>query len=479
MKTYGWEAVLKPLINELKILETRGINLTIDGIETNFKVILSFVTGDNLFLNSILGFVESFSAHHPCRQCLVSKDKFDERFDEDANLVRTRLSYDEAVASPNVQQTGIKSNCPFNALTMFHASSNFVQDIMHDILEGVCKYNIVILCKHLINNNFFSLEVLNSRLQSINYGIHEVKNRPPFIITFDNETLPFQASEMWSLVLHLPIAVGEFLPDDDVFWKWFLCLRKIMDIIFAPTIVRQEILLLRVLISEYLKQRKRLYPDSPLKNKHHHLVHYPRVIEQLGPMIRMWCMRFESKHQRYKRLMHISCNFKNVPYSIANRHQFDVAYNLMTSRSSEIVCGLGSVLSMSQLASLDDNLVSELGSNADEKWYHCNTVVVKGTKYKVGCYLLTMPEHDDELPQCFLVNGIYIQTETEAIKFYCEKLLVLGFEDHFHGYAVDFVAPKIYTFINLSSLLYYLPLALHAVTHNAISMHIVVPRFRL
>ena len=91
MKTYGWEAVLKPLINELKILETRGINLTIDGIETNFKVILSFVTGDNLFLNSILGFVESFSAHHPCRQCLVSKDKFDECFDEDANLVRTKL----------------------------------------------------------------------------------------------------------------------------------------------------------------------------------------------------------------------------------------------------------------------------------------------------------------------------------------------------------------------------------------------------
>ena len=82
MKTYWLEAVLKPSINDLKILETRVMNLTFDGIETNFKVILNFVTGNNLFLDSILSFVESFSALHPCRQCLVTKDKFDECFDD-------------------------------------------------------------------------------------------------------------------------------------------------------------------------------------------------------------------------------------------------------------------------------------------------------------------------------------------------------------------------------------------------------------
>ena len=67
--------------------------------------------------------------------------------------------------------------------------------------------------------------------------------------------------------------------------------------------------------------------------------------------------------------------------------------------------------------SLDDILIAELGSNMDEKWYHCNIVEVKSIKYKVGCYLLTTTEHDDELPQCFQVNRIYIQTETEASKF--------------------------------------------------------------
>ena len=83
---------------------------------------------------------------------------------------------------------------------------------MHDILEGVCKYDVVILSKHSVDNNFFSLKVLNSRIQSINYGIHEVKNKSPIITTLENETLPFQVSEMWSLVFRLPIAILEFLP---------------------------------------------------------------------------------------------------------------------------------------------------------------------------------------------------------------------------------------------------------------------------
>ena len=60
------------------------------------------------------------------------------------------------------KKTDIISNCPFNALITLHASSNFIQDIMHDVLEDYCKYIVVILSKHLVDNNFFSLEVLNS-----------------------------------------------------------------------------------------------------------------------------------------------------------------------------------------------------------------------------------------------------------------------------------------------------------------------------
>ena len=65
IKVFGWEAILEPLVNELLELETKGIDLTVDGNVINYNVGISCVTGDDLFLNSILGFVESFSAHYP------------------------------------------------------------------------------------------------------------------------------------------------------------------------------------------------------------------------------------------------------------------------------------------------------------------------------------------------------------------------------------------------------------------------------
>ena len=58
-------------------------------------------------------------------------------------------------------------------------------------------------------------------------------------------------------------------------------------------------------------------------------MHYPRIIEQFGPIIRFWCMRFEKKHQQYKKIMHMSCNVKNVPKSIVRRHQIYFAVKVM------------------------------------------------------------------------------------------------------------------------------------------------------
>ncbi len=61
LKTYGFEEILKPLIDNLKFLETEGIQLPfID--EPLFGSVIQ-VTGDNLALNSLLGFVESLVQH--------------------------------------------------------------------------------------------------------------------------------------------------------------------------------------------------------------------------------------------------------------------------------------------------------------------------------------------------------------------------------------------------------------------------------
>jgi len=42
----------------------------------------------------------------------------------------------------NANITGIKETCAFNILQSFHAVENYSVDIMHDLLEGVCVYEV-------------------------------------------------------------------------------------------------------------------------------------------------------------------------------------------------------------------------------------------------------------------------------------------------------------------------------------------------
>lgn len=57
-----------------------------------------------------------------------------------------------------------------------------------------------------------------------------------------------------------------------------------------------------------------------------------------GPMVHFWCMRFEGKHNYFKDLAHrIKC-FKNIPKSMAYRHQELVCYYINSSKSRSPYC---------------------------------------------------------------------------------------------------------------------------------------------
>lgn len=51
---------------------------------------------------------------------------------------------------------------------------------MHDIYEGVCRYEIGTILKYLIDEKLFSLQFLNERIKYFNFGIYK-KNRVPLI----------------------------------------------------------------------------------------------------------------------------------------------------------------------------------------------------------------------------------------------------------------------------------------------------------
>jgi len=138
VKTYGIDEMLKPLIRDLKMLETVGV--AVPFAEQPVHGTLAQITGDILGMHSILGFLESFNANYFCRFCLSDKSSAQSVFSEDASLtLRSPALNDQHYASlvddPTLTSSfGIKRNSILNTLQYFNTGENYAVDIMHDIL---------------------------------------------------------------------------------------------------------------------------------------------------------------------------------------------------------------------------------------------------------------------------------------------------------------------------------------------------------
>ena len=149
------EQVFNSLIDELKFLQTGGILIKHDGVETRVKFQPVLILGDNLGLNGMYGFVESFTANFYCRICKASSEKCKKMVEEDVSLLRNRLNYAIDVAIADVKKTGIKEECVFHNLNDFHITENVCVDLMHDFLEGVAYY----VLKSLLETFIFEKKV--------------------------------------------------------------------------------------------------------------------------------------------------------------------------------------------------------------------------------------------------------------------------------------------------------------------------------
>ena len=68
-KLHGFDPILRPLVDDIKELKSQELHITTDVFEGTVRVGIAQVTGDNLGLNGICGFVESFVSRDFCRTC--------------------------------------------------------------------------------------------------------------------------------------------------------------------------------------------------------------------------------------------------------------------------------------------------------------------------------------------------------------------------------------------------------------------------
>ncbi|XP_044011924.1 uncharacterized protein LOC122854951 isoform X1 [Aphidius gifuensis] len=337
-KYFENEIIFSRIKDELEFLGSTGItiNHTSGPITIFFK--LSLILGDNLGMHYMLGFTESFSQHKFCRFCQINKKQINSVFSEKKCILRTKNSYELDIKKKKPKLTGIQKKSILFGVHGFHPITNASVDYAHDLLEGVCRYDMALILNHyIIVEKLFTLDELNSRIKGFYYGL--IKNKPSEILLKQitkKKSIIMSASEMLTLIRHFSLIIGHYINKNDKLWEIFLLLKDIIDICTSYYLDCDTHLTLSEIITDYLTLRNNFFPNS-MKPKHHFLLHYPRVLFLTGSLSRISTIRFEAKHRDGKRTSAVAISRLNVCKTIAIKHQLQLNYRFLMNESCKML----------------------------------------------------------------------------------------------------------------------------------------------
>ena len=287
----------------------------------HFKFRLFVICGDNLGSNLIGGFRCHFALNsYFCRFCKEEPEKLLSNYNR--YPIRTVDNYNEDLAKLENDgcSTGLKCDSVFNQLSFYHVClPGLPPCIGHDLLEGVVKHDLALAIDCLVSKKYFTYETLNANITSFELNPNDSLVRPSLLKP--HKPLSGTATQNWSLLVLLPLLIGSMLDSSDEIWQFIVRLRQMCCYIFAPALHLVQISAMNDIIDDYLNERKHLFPLQKLRPKHHILEHYAYLYLTFGPLINVWTLRFESKHQYFKRIIRYSQNFINVTKSLSYKHQ--------------------------------------------------------------------------------------------------------------------------------------------------------------
>lgn len=411
------ENVFKTLIDELNFLLEEGIIITIGNVAKRIKFQVVLIVGDNLGLNGILGFVESFKAKFCCRICTISADDYSKFTTEDKSKLRNKSNYERDTALNDEGETGIKESCVFNKIRGFHVTENISVDLMHDYLEGVCVYVLSTILYTFIfekEKKYFTLEDLNNRIRNFDFG-SENSNKPPLIKVKQVKkklNMKFSASEILCLVRYWGLIIGNLIKKSDEHWNLFKNLRRILDILMSPRLIRTDVEVLKRLIKNLNDDYAKFYGN--LKPKFHNLTHYPEILLTHGPVVKFWGMRFESYHRSLKSTAESTSCTKNLLKTIATKQALRLGHMVLSPAFDKTI----------KFGSLKEK-------NENSEIYE--QVEIQNSLYHIGTFLVLNMENS-EIKFCKINKIIYLQND---IYFDVQVFEEITFDDHLHAYIIS------------------------------------------
>ncbi|KAJ8672078.1 hypothetical protein QAD02_003337 [Eretmocerus hayati] len=294
------------------------------------------------------------------------------------------------------------------------------------------KFQFVLLCgdnlglNGLLEDPYFDLHTLNARVKEFNYGSSDSMNKPPPITAerLLKRNLKMSASEMLNFVRYFGLIMGDRIPTEDKHYQSYLYVRRILDILMSPRIVRADARILQDLVTEL----NRLFIDlyGKLKPKLHFLIHYARLILELGPVVNFWAMRFESNHRPIKAVAESTHSTTNLLKTIATKMSLEMC-QMMHSLRFDPTTIYGSIDSN---AHHDCHFGHEL-SNDPCKYYV--EVSVNNVQYKIGTHLVLSLENSE----VEFGKIIEVVSAPDGIYFNFEVFEESYFNFHYYAYVVS------------------------------------------
>lgn len=413
----SYNYIAQKIVAEVRQLEQTGI--LVDGHVIKGSIIN--VSCDNLGANSTFGFTESFNGTHYCRHCECTSTECRKQTKEQRHKLRTKRSYEslvdvaEGLDKMDLKKTkGIKRLCVFNELAYYHTIDNVCVDLMHDFNEGVILYCLHDFFSHIISNKTLTVGEIQQRVRDFGYS-QTHKYNTPSLINLDKHNLNQSASQIYTLMIHIPFIFNDILAKCDQFWLPVQSLLECMQIVYSQSITESDIKTLKEKVTVHLKSVQEVNKRE-CTPKHHFLTHYPGNIEKMGPPINLWTMRMEAKHKVFTEILKRKKNFINPAKTMAENHQKTSCNAPVCNVDTTASLRSGEFAKTLQYSKFKDILIKEFGAEHATQLRNHKFANYCDIQYREGNFIVVNRN---------LCRIVHIISDGSKVKFICQPFEIV------------------------------------------------------
>lgn len=173
-----------------------------------------------------------------------------------------------------------------------------------------------------------------------------------------------------------------------------------------------------------------------LKPKHHHFLHCPTVIRQMGPIRLMWMMKYDAKHKFFTDEAKKTNNFVNITKTLADSHQAYMC-NQKFHLHDEFKCSQKSnPFSVRKISEYED-FVSQAFDTS--KLVVMDSITLNGKPFRKGLMII----HESKVSEI-----IHVLKNATDFYLFCHVYQVIEFEQSLNSFKIE--KPEINSFNCLS-----------------------------